>query len=266
MADIVVHAEIRDTRGKNEARRLRAKGLVPGVVYGEGREARPVYLAQQDVMNVLHSPKGTNTLFKIQQKEAGGKERLVMIRDYQFHPVSGSLLHVDLVRIDTGKKLAFKVPVHTTGLAPGIKNEGGILTVVMHELHLRCFPDRIPDHITIDLSHLNLHDVVRVRDVDFGPDVEPMDAPELPILQIAEPMKEPTPEELAAAEAVTLAEPEVIGRGKKEEEGAEGAAAAEGKEGAKAEAKGKGAEAKEAGKPEAKKGGREEKKPPKDKK
>jgi large subunit ribosomal protein L25 len=262
MPELVIPTEFREKTGKNESRRLRRRGRIPAVVYGLGKPTASLQLDPKDVLNILRSPKGTNTLFQIQERD-GEEGRLVMLRDYQYHPVTGDLLHVDLVRVDVSKPVEVQVPVETYGVAPGIKDEGGFLTVVLREIYLRCLPTRIPDSVRIDISNLNLHGIVRIRDVDFSEGVEVLHEPEIPILTIQEPTKEPEPEEVeaAAVEAEAAEEPEVIGRGKKVAEGEE--APAEGKEPAKgkeavAAKKGKEpAEEKEA--VTAKKGKREEK-------
>ncbi|UCF81054.1 MAG: 50S ribosomal protein L25 [Acidobacteriota bacterium] len=230
MPELVIPAEFREKTGKNESRRLRRQGRIPAVVYGLGKPTAALQLDPKDILNILHSPKGTNTLFKIQERD-DAEGRMVMLRDYQYHPVTGDLLHVDLVRVDVSKPVEVEVPVETYGIAPGIKDEGGFLTIVLREIELRCLPSRIPDSVRIDISNLHLHGIVRIRDVNFGEGVEVLHEPEIPLLTIQEPVKEPEPEEAeaAAVEAEAAAEePEVIGRGKKVAEGEE--APAEGKE------------------------------------
>jgi large subunit ribosomal protein L25 len=270
MPELIIPAEFREKTGKNESRRLRRGGRIPAVVYGMGKPTAALQLDPKDILNILRSPKGTNTLFKIQERD-DAEGRMVMLRDYQYHPATGDLLHVDLVRVDVSKPVEIEVPVETYGIAPGIKDEGGFLTVVLREISLRCLPSHIPDSVRIDISNLHLHGIVRIRDVNFGEGVEVLHEPEIPLLTIQEPVKEPEPEEAeaaAAAEAEAAAEePEVIGRGKKVAEGEE--APAEGKEPAKgkeaaAEKKGKEpAKGKEAAKEEeaatAKKGKKKEK-------
>jgi large subunit ribosomal protein L25 len=263
MPELVISTEFREKTGKNESRRLRRQGRIPAVVYGLGKPTAALQLDPKDILNILHSPKGTNTLFKIQERD-DTEGRMVMLRDYQYHPTTGDLLHVDLVRVDVSKPVEVEVPVETYGIAIGIKDEGGFLTVVLREISLRCLPSRIPDSVRIDISNIHLHGIVRIRDVDFGEGVEVLHEPEIPILTIQEPVKEPEPEEVeaAAAEAEAAAEePEVIGRGKKVAEGeeapAEGKEAAKGKEAAAAEKGKEPAKGKEAA--EEKKGKKEEK-------
>ncbi len=233
MPELVIPAESREKTGKNESRRLRRQGRIPAVVYGLGKPTTSLQLDPKDVLTILRSPKGTNTLFKLQERDSA-EDRLVMLRDYQYHPVTGDLLHVDLVHVDVSKPVEVQVPVETFGVAPGIKDESGFLAVMLRDISLRCLPSHIPDSVRVDLSNLHLHGIVRVRDIDFGEGVEVLHEPEIPILTIQEPVKEPEPEEVeaAAVEAEAAAEePEVIGRGKKVAEGEE--APAEGKEPAK---------------------------------
>lgn len=206
--DITVVAEQRDTRGKNEARRLRVKGMVPAVVYGVGRESVPVALNPRDILKIVHSDSGHNTIFNL---DLQGETTPVMVVDEQYEPIKDRMLHVDLLRIDLTRRLTVKVPVHFTGDARGVKQQGGVLDVAHREVTVECLPDEIPAHFTLDVAPLGVGDAIRVSDLAVSGSMKVMSPPDLVIVHVVG--QRGTDE--AAAEA-TVAEPEVIKKGKKE--------------------------------------------------
>ena len=218
--DITVTAEPRETRGKNEARRLRAAGSAPAVVYGCGTEAVAVAVSPKEVGRILHSKTGHNTIFNLAVK--GGESTPVMIVDWQSDPVKDTLLHVDLKRIDLTQRITVKVPVHTTGDPKGVKIQGGLHEVVTREIEIECLPHDIPEHFTIDVGELMIGQSVRASDVALGELVKLVSQPDAVISHVvalkAEVVETPAVVEGAAPAAPT--EPEVIKKGKKEEEGA----------------------------------------------
>ena len=143
--EITISAEPRETRGKNEARRLRVKGLAPAVLYGSERDAVAISVSPKEVNKILHSNTGHNTIFNLAVQ--GGEDTPVMIVDWQSDPVKENLLHVDLKRIDLAKRSAFKVRVHTTGEPKGVKLQGGLLEVITREVEIECLPDEIPESV-----------------------------------------------------------------------------------------------------------------------
>src|SRR5262249_22460639 len=140
--DITVVAEPRSSRGKNEARRLRASGAAPAVLYGSGGDALAVAVSPKELGRIIHSKTGHNTIFNLSVK--GGENSPVMIVDWQSDPVKDTLLHADLKRIDLTKRLRVKVPVHTTGEPQGVKIQGGLHELVTREIEIECLPDDIP--------------------------------------------------------------------------------------------------------------------------
>jgi len=143
--DITVAAEPRTLRGKNEARRLRATGSTPAVVYGVGQETFAVSVNPKEVSKILRSKTGHNTIFTLAVK--GGENTPVMIVDWQKDPVKDNLLHVDLKRIDLTVRLVVKVPVHTVGEPEGVKIQGGLHEIVTREIEVECLPNEIPDDL-----------------------------------------------------------------------------------------------------------------------
>jgi large subunit ribosomal protein L25 len=235
----VVEAQPRpdSSRGKNEARRLRAGGRVPGVLYGAKKETVAVSLDPKQITRILHSESGHNTIFEVQ---AGSEKARVMIVDWQYDPMYGKLLHIDLKRIAMDEKIRVKVPIHLVGEAEGVKTQGGILDQVLREVEVECLPADIPSHIDADVTALVFGTVLRVSDLQSGDKLKFITDAGQTVAHITSVKEEevaPTPDAAAEAAAAAPAEPEVIKKGKQEteEEGAE--APKEGKEGKKAEAK-----------------------------
>jgi large subunit ribosomal protein L25 len=221
---IVVEAKPRETRGKNEARRMRVTGNVPAVLYGAKGDALTLTVNAKQLGQILRSATGHNTLFQV---ALGGKEQPAIVKDWQVDPVSGKLLHVDLLRVAMDVRMRVKVPVHTFGEAAGVKQQGGIFETVTREVEIECLPAEIPTEYRADVSHLMIGMHLRVADlgIDTGK-VKVITDPERVIAHVvALREEEEKPAEVAAAEAAAPAEPEVIKKGKKEVEGEEGAEA-----------------------------------------
>jgi large subunit ribosomal protein L25 len=222
---IAMAAETRIPGTKNIARRLRASGRVPAVLYGEQKDALPISLDPKLLLAVVHSEGGHNRILNL--TISGGETTSAVLQDWLVDPVSDKLLHVDLKRIDLAKKLRVKVAVHGVGEAPGVKVQGGILEFVVREVDVECLPLDIPDLINVDVSELVIGKNIRVRDLVVDSKVTVLTPQDQLVAHIVV-MKEEevkAPEEVAVAGAVP-AEPEVIKKGKKEEEGEEGAAPA----------------------------------------
>lgn len=210
--EITVVAEPRPSRGKNAARRLRAAGRIPAVLYGAGRPATAVALDPNQIHKILFSPTGHNTIFDVQ---VDGQESCpAMIVDWQHDPIHGRLLHVDLERIDLTRKLRVKVPVHVEGEPRGVKQQGGLMEIVTREIEIECLPDRIPEHFTVDVRPLLIGQNLRAGDVPLGEGIELRSAPETVICHV---IALRTSETAAAEAAPEVAEPEVVKKGKAEE-------------------------------------------------
>ncbi len=215
--EITISTEARDSRGKNEARRLRARGLSPAIVYGSGADPVAVAVDPKAMNQILRSTSGHNTIFNVDIK---GQLAPVMIVDWQNDPIKGRLLHIDLKRIDLTKRIIVKVPVHTTGDPKGVKIQGGLHEVVTREIEIECLPDDIPEHFTVDVAELNIGQSVRASDIPLTGTMKLVSPPDAVISHVvAVRATETTAAEGEAA--ATTAEPEVIKKGKKEEEGAE---------------------------------------------
>jgi large subunit ribosomal protein L25 len=223
MANIVVEAAPRSDRGKNEARRLRQTGHVPAVLYGGKGEAITLTVKTKEITSILRSESGHNTLFQV---SLSGKQQPAIVKAWQVDPVSGNLLHVDLLRVAMDVRMRVKVPVHTFGEPAGVKQQGGIFETVTREVEIECLPADIPAEFRMDVSELMIGKHLRVSEL-------PIDAAKMKLITdpdrviahvVALRAEEEKPAEVVAAEAAAVpAEPEVIKKGKKEVEGEEGA-------------------------------------------
>lgn len=213
--DITVVAEPRSARGKNEARRLRVRGRIPAVVYGAGKDPVSVSVDPREVSKILHSNTGHNTIFDLNIE--GVETTPVMIVDWQEDPIKSNLLHADFKRIDLSKKLRVKVPVQLSGEPRGVKQQGGLLEVVTREIEIECLPDEIPEHFTVDVTPLMIGQSVRASQVPLAESMTLVSSGDTVIAHVVA-LRASAAEAAAPAEAPAAAEPEVIKKGKKEEE------------------------------------------------
>ena len=207
--DITITVEPRETRGKNEARRLRVRGMVPAVVYGIGSDPMAIAINPKEVTGILKSGSGHNTIFDI---DIQGAKAPVMIVDWQHEPIKAQLLHVDLLRIDLSKRVVVKIPVHTHGEAVGVKIQGGQHEIITRDIEIECLPDEIPEVFNVDISKLSIGQSIRASDIPLAGSmrlISPADA----VISHVIGMKAATDE----AAATAVAEPEVVKKGKKEE-------------------------------------------------
>ena len=223
---IVVAGAPRAERGKNEARRLRQTGKVPAVLYGGKGGPITLSVNAKQVGAILRSESGHNTLFQV---DLGGKAEPAILKDWLVDPLTGKLLHVDLMRVAMDVRMKVKVPVHTFGEPTGVKVQGGVFEVVTREVEIECLPTDIPTEFKLDVTELMLGKQLRVSDltVDMRK-VKMLTEHERVIAHVvALKVEEEKPAEAVAAEVAAPAEPEVIKKGKKEVEGEEGAETAE---------------------------------------
>jgi large subunit ribosomal protein L25 len=233
MPEFVVPAESRAETGKNVNRRLRSRGMIPGVLYGTGKAAVPVAVSPREIGAILKSAAGENTLFDL---EIGGTRRKVILKEFQREPLRGQLLHADFYEVALDKALQVAVHIELEGTPVGVKVQGGIVDFVTRELEVECLPADIPEKIAVDISHLELGKHLRVSDLKLGDKVKVLDDPDVVIAHVVLPRAEVAAEaaatEAAPAEA-TAAEPEVIRKGKAEK--AEGEAEDKAEKGGKAD-------------------------------
>src|SRR5213078_618218 len=219
----LLEAEPRTAGNKNEARRVRRGGKIPAVLYGAGKDALALSLDPRQVSRILHSETGYNTVFEL---ELDGNRTKAMIVDWQYEPIKGSLLHIDLKRIAMDQKLRVNVPIELVGEPAGVKQQGGILEQITREVEVECLPGDIPNTIEADVSELVFSVVLRIADLPKSDKVKFLSDPDQPVAHIISIKEEeaPSAEAVAGEAATAAAEPEVIKKGKQEtEEGAEAA-------------------------------------------
>jgi large subunit ribosomal protein L25 len=212
----VLEAEARESGTKNQARRVRRGGKIPAVVYGAGKDAQPVSVDPRHVLRILRSDSGHNTIFDLAMN--GGEPTKAMIVDWQYEPIKGHLLHIDLKRIAMDKVLRVSVPIELQGVPVGVKTEGGILEQMLREVEIECLPGDIPSHIAVDVSELSFGKVLRVEDLPHSEKLKFLTEANQPVAHVTSVKEEvvATPEAAATEAGAAPAEPEVIKKGKAE--------------------------------------------------
>lgn len=220
---VVIEVDKRSETGKNAANRLRAADLIPAVLYGGGKgmETMSLKVPRKSLVNLLRKGLHDNAIFQLKLKGTD-QQRHVMIRDLTVDPVTRHLLHVDFVRILLDKKLRVKSAIEVSGTAKGVK-EGGLLNIVTHEIAIECLPADIPHSILVDVTNMNVHDSFRVSDLRVDGKIRVLEPADRVLCHVGVPRAEEVVAPAATAEAAPAAavEPEVIKKGKKEEEGVE---------------------------------------------
>jgi len=183
---LVLNAEVREGLGKEEARRLHRRGLIPAIVYGDKGEPIPVIVNPLDIEKILRLETGENTIFQL---EVSGAEtvKLAMLKDFQFDPVTSKLLHVDLIRVSGKTKLRVTVPIVIEGEAKGVEVDGGIMEFTQREVEVECLPQDIPEHITVNINGLEIGELVRVAELKVDEKVKILSSPEQVVISIAAP-------------------------------------------------------------------------------
>ena len=215
--EIIVRAELREGRGKNDSRRSRREGLVPVTVYGGEGGSVAAAVPLRELAAILRSDSGHNTIFTLDIEGVGPSE--VMFQDRQIDPGRGRLVHADLRRLVSGQKMEFTVAIHLVGEPYGVREESGVLEQVLREVEIRCDPRNIPDSIDLDVSDLKVHEVLHVSDVPPMEGIEILTPAETVVATVGVVREEEVEAPVVEGEP---AEPEVIGKGKKEEEETEG--------------------------------------------
>ena len=198
MDKLELQVNMREAGGKGAARRVRAQGGVPAVVYGTGSESVSLQVDARSLNAVLRQ--GTNQIIDLKGPD-GFKDRLVLLKELQQHPVTRQLIHADFYAVDATKKIEVDVPIELEGKCVGVEM-GGVMDLVIRELHVRCLPLNIPTSFTVDVTELNIGDSLHISDVELPADVELVADPSLTLVQVAAPRveEEPTEEEGAEGE------------------------------------------------------------------
>lgn len=217
MEKAILKGEIREETGKTKVKKLRKNGFTPAVVYKDGKGAVSLKLKNEDLYQVLHTSAGENVLITL--KIEGGKKtpaKTCLIKEIQKDPVKDDIIHVDLNEISLTEKIKVKVPVRSHGEAEGVVKDGGVLDHALWEIEVECLPTEIPEKITIEVAPMKIGEAVYIKDLKIPPEVKILNDPELTVLSVVPPAKEEVAPEALPEEELT--EPEVIAKGKKEEE------------------------------------------------
>lgn len=224
MEEIFLDAEIRENLGRAKVKDLREKGLIPGIAYAEGKESQAIQLSRRQLLQLLHQHRLENVVITLKIKDdKKGKGRPCLIKEVQYEPVSGEIIHVDFNEISLTKVIKVNVPVIAKGEPVGVKLEGGSLEHILWEIEVECLPTDIPKEIEIEVGQLKMGEAIHIKDISFPPKIKVLNDPEAVVLSVVQPIKE----EVAAApaEGEEAQEPEVIKE--KKEVPAEGEGAGE---------------------------------------
>jgi large subunit ribosomal protein L25 len=213
--EIIVRAAARSGRGKNDSRRARREGQVPITIYGGEGEAVAALVPLRELAAILRSDTGRNTILTMDVDGVGASE--VMFQERQIDPVRGRLVHADFKRLVKGEKIEATVPLRLVGEPIGVREQAGVLEQIIREVEIRCEPREIPEHIDVDVTNLGVHEVLHVSDIPTSAGVEILESPDTVIATVGVIKEEVVV--VAPVEGETPAEPEVIGKGKKEDEG-----------------------------------------------
>jgi len=226
MEEIILNAETREELGKGKVKDLRQSGFIPAVVYAAGKKSIALKLAHGEFLRLVHQHRVEGVVINLKLKDDKNKSRPCLIKEIQYDPVHGDIVHVDLNEISLTKEIKVNIPVVAEGEPVGVKQEGGSLEHILWEIEVECLPTAIPKAVKVDVSQLKLGDSVYIKDLTLPQGVKILNDPSAIVLTVAAPMKE---EVVApAVEGEVPAEPEVI-KEKKVVPG-EGEAAEEGKE------------------------------------
>jgi large subunit ribosomal protein L25 len=238
MKENILNATTRENTGKGAASRLRREGMTPAIAYGPKEKTVPLIIKTKEIKEILRSTEGESSMIKliIDNKE---EPWLALIKDYQLDPVNQTLLHVDFYLTSADIAIKTSVRLVIRGEAPGVRDFGGILNFATREIEVECLPDKIPEHIEVNISQLGIHDLLRVKDLTVPPDVEVLSELEQLVVNVVPPAKE---EEVVVEAVPEEVEEEVKEEEEKEEEkkaGKEGKEKREKKEKKEEEAHGK---------------------------
>lgn len=213
MSEMMIEVERREGSGKNQSRRARGEGKIPAVVYGSGKDSVPILVNRKKLLELLKGKAHENPIFLLKLADSG-QERHAMVRDMQVDPVSRQVIHIDFQRVEMTQKVRVQVPVEIVGTAYGVKTQGGMLDFVTREVHIESLPGDIPQKIEIDVTDLHVNQHLEARSLKLPQGVTLLDEPERVIVALGHGRVE----EAAPEAGAERAEPEVIKKGKTEEE------------------------------------------------
>ena len=209
MEEVILEAELRKDTGRIGVTRLRREGFIPAVIYGEGRSSEAIKLSAHSFLHLLHEQRLENAILTLKIKNAKkAQKKACLIKEIQYHPVHGNILHVDFYEVSLTKAIKVNVPVVTKGEAQGVKQDGGSLEHILWEIEVECLPTNIPKQIEVDVTSLKIGDSLHVKDLTIPENVKVLNDPEATVVAVSAPVKEEVAVE--AVEGESPAEPEVI--------------------------------------------------------
>ncbi len=208
MEEIVLDAQLREGLGRSKVNAVRKGGFVPGVVYGEGKGSLSVQFSHHELIRLAHEHRLENSIIKLKIKNDKKPSRSCLVKEIQYDPVKGDIIHLDFNEISLTEAIKINVPVVAKGEPMGVKQEGGSLEHILWEIEVECLPADIPKEIEVDVSALKIGDNIHVKDITFPAKVKVLNEPDAIVLSVAAPIKE----EVAApaVEGAETQEPEVI--------------------------------------------------------
>jgi large subunit ribosomal protein L25 len=213
MERMSISVEKREEVGKGAARSLRRNNMIPAVIYRAG-DSLPVQFSKKDLARFINATAGEQIMVNLQFGD--GSSRFALMKDYQTDPVDGELLHADFFEVSLTEEVEVTVHITLVGEPIGVRRDGGILQYLLREIEVECLPDKIPGHVEVDVSNLEIGQSIRVGDLKLGEGITVLNDPDEVIINIvATAVEEVAPVEVAAPE---IKEPEIIKKGKKEEE------------------------------------------------
>ncbi len=205
MQEVLLKVRVREGTGKKYSHKIRAKGEIPGILYGHGKENVPLSVPEHDLWHILHHSTSEHIILSLEIEGSSEGRLTTLLRDVQHHPVTGDILHVDFQRISKDEAVKVDVPIELVGQPKGVKDFGGVLDHTVREVTIKCKPLEIPEILTLDVSHLEIGDSIHVSDLAVAyPNLEILDDPTITIAHVSPPKKlevaEKLEEEAAAAE------------------------------------------------------------------
>ncbi|MFZ2937937.1 MAG: 50S ribosomal protein L25 [Candidatus Omnitrophota bacterium] len=218
MDEIFLDAVLRNEIGKSKVKDIRQVGFIPAVIYGEGKDSQPIKISHKELFQLLHQHRLENVIINLKVKGDLKENRSCLIKEIQYHPVKGDIVHIDFNEISLTKAIKVNIPVVAKGEPVGVKLDGGSLEHILWEIEVECLPTNIPKDFEVDVSALKIGDAIHVKDMSFPADIKILTPSDSVILSVAEPIKE---EVAVPVEGEEILEPEVIKE--KKEVSAEGA-------------------------------------------
>jgi large subunit ribosomal protein L25 len=220
MKSVALNAFPRALGRRAGAKKLRASGRIPAVIYGRQAKPQNLEVIAKEMENLIHHSISENLLVDLAVDSDGRPKRLALVQEVQHHPLSGHILHVDFHEVAENEKVIVKVPVETTGEAAGVKTGGGVLEHVLFKISVRALPKDLPELITVDVSHLNIGQAIHLGEITAPPGVEIIGDKKVPVIAVAAPRTEEEEAAEAAAAAAAPGEVEMIKEKKEEGEAA----------------------------------------------